>query len=160
VLLQQLALAGIAAGLGALGEVELDADLDLAAARPEHGVELGRFVLLDEEPANAETWFLARAFKVLRAALALPGPGWTRRVQAGGTGALRYQWRRNGLAVAGATTAKGVSTAAATLDGTDTAVDLFLNFLVDDTDHDVTTTPANLIVSGTITLHWINLGDK
>jgi hypothetical protein len=36
---------------------------------PDRGVELGRFVLLDEEPANAETWFLARAFKVLRAAL-------------------------------------------------------------------------------------------
>jgi hypothetical protein len=33
------------------------------------GVELGRFVLLDEEPANAETWFLARAFRELRAAL-------------------------------------------------------------------------------------------
>lgn len=63
-------------------------------------------------------------------------------------------------AVAGATTAKGVSTAAATLDGTDTAVDMFLNFLVDDTDHDVTGTPANLIVNGTIVVHWVNLGDK
>jgi hypothetical protein len=30
------------------------------------GVELGRFVLLDEVPGNAETWFLARAFKLLR----------------------------------------------------------------------------------------------
>lgn len=30
------------------------------------GVELGRFVLLDQEPANAETWFLARCFEVLR----------------------------------------------------------------------------------------------
>jgi hypothetical protein len=29
-------------------------------------VELGRFVLLDEEPANAETFFLARAFEVIR----------------------------------------------------------------------------------------------
>jgi hypothetical protein len=36
---------------------------------PNEGVELGRFVLLDEEPANAETWFLARAFKLLKAAL-------------------------------------------------------------------------------------------
>lgn len=34
------------------------------------GVELGRFVLLDEEPANAETWFLARAFRLMRDALA------------------------------------------------------------------------------------------
>ena len=32
-----------------------------------NGVELGRFVLLDEVPFNAETWFLARAVKVLRA---------------------------------------------------------------------------------------------
>ena len=28
-------------------------------------VELGRFVLLDEVPANGETWFLARAFRLL-----------------------------------------------------------------------------------------------
>lgn len=31
-----------------------------------HGVELGRFVLLDDVPGNGETWFLARAFKLLR----------------------------------------------------------------------------------------------
>jgi len=30
------------------------------------GVELGRMVLLDDVPANGETWFLARAFKLLR----------------------------------------------------------------------------------------------
>lgn len=30
------------------------------------GVELGRFVLLDEVPGNGESWFLARAFKALR----------------------------------------------------------------------------------------------
>lgn len=29
-------------------------------------VELGRFVLLDEVPANGETWFLARCFELLR----------------------------------------------------------------------------------------------
>ena len=29
-------------------------------------IELGRFVLLDEVPANGETWFLARAFAALR----------------------------------------------------------------------------------------------
>src|SRR5579875_1627310 len=28
-------------------------------------LELGRFVLLDQEPANAESWFLARCFAVL-----------------------------------------------------------------------------------------------
>jgi len=32
----------------------------------EAGVELGRFVLLDEVPGNAESWFLARAFRVAR----------------------------------------------------------------------------------------------
>lgn len=63
-------------------------------------------------------------------------------------------------AAAGATTAKGVSTAVLTLDGTATAVDVYLNALVDDADHDVTTTPASLIVNGTITLSWIHLGDK
>lgn len=30
------------------------------------GVELGRFVLLDDVPGNGETWFLARAFRLLR----------------------------------------------------------------------------------------------
>lgn len=30
------------------------------------GVELGRFVLLDDVPANGETWFLSRAFKLLK----------------------------------------------------------------------------------------------
>lgn len=29
------------------------------------GVELGRFVLLDDVPANGETWFLSRAFRAL-----------------------------------------------------------------------------------------------
>lgn len=33
------------------------------------GVELGRFVLLDDVPANGETWFLRRAFGVMRAEL-------------------------------------------------------------------------------------------
>lgn len=40
-----------------------------AGVGPAEGVELGRFVLLDEEPANAESWFLARAFRLLRQAL-------------------------------------------------------------------------------------------
>jgi hypothetical protein len=31
------------------------------------GVELGRFVLLDDVPANGESWFLARAFELARA---------------------------------------------------------------------------------------------
>jgi hypothetical protein len=32
---------------------------------PKEGIELGRFVLLDDVPANGETWFLARAFRAL-----------------------------------------------------------------------------------------------
>lgn len=31
------------------------------------GVELGRFVLLDDVPGNGETWFLARCFELLKA---------------------------------------------------------------------------------------------
>lgn len=43
------------------------------------------------------------------------------------------------------------------LDGTGTAIDLFLNFLVDDNAaHDNTIKAA---FTGTITFHWINLGD-
>jgi len=33
---------------------------------PGPGVDLGRFVLLDDVPANGETWFLARCFEILR----------------------------------------------------------------------------------------------
>lgn len=65
-------------------------------------------------------------------------------------------------AVSGATTAKGISTsteACKVFDGTSTAKDVFLNLLVDDADHDVTGTPCNLIVNGTITIVWTNLGD-
>jgi hypothetical protein len=36
---------------------------------PHEGVELGRLVLLDDVPYNAETWFLARAFGVMHAEL-------------------------------------------------------------------------------------------
>ena len=65
-------------------------------------------------------------------------------------------------AVAGVTTAKGVATATEAfkvLDGTATAIDAYLNFLVDDADHDVTGTPCNLIVNGEVTIFWYNLGD-
>lgn len=65
-------------------------------------------------------------------------------------------------ATAGATTANGQSTATecpAYLDGTGTAVDVYLNFLVDDADHDVTSTPCNLIANGTIKLTYAVLGD-
>lgn len=64
-------------------------------------------------------------------------------------------------ASAGATTANGQSTASemAVLDGTGTAKDAFLNFLVDDADHDVGGTATNLVVTGTIRLFWIQMGD-
>lgn len=44
-------------------------DRVLTSVFPGHvleSVELGRFVLLDEVPGNGETWFLARAFELLR----------------------------------------------------------------------------------------------
>jgi len=37
------------------------------------GVELGRLVLLDDVAANAESWFCARAFRLVRAALGVDG---------------------------------------------------------------------------------------
>ena len=66
-------------------------------------------------------------------------------------------------AVAGVTTADGQSTsteALKILDGHTAAKDIFLNLLVDDADQDVTTTPCNLIVNGTIEVTWSNLGDN
>ena len=64
-------------------------------------------------------------------------------------------------AAAGATTAVGAATATeqAIVDGHTTALDIYLNFLVDDADHDVTTTPCNLILNGTVTVFWTNMGD-
>lgn len=61
-------------------------------------------------------------------------------------------------AVAGVSSAKGKQLVATLLDGSVTAVDLYLNALVDDADQDVTTTPCNLIFNGTITLTYENLG--
>jgi hypothetical protein len=39
---------------------------NVAPVDPLEGVELGRFVLLDDVPGNGETWFLARCFELLR----------------------------------------------------------------------------------------------
>jgi hypothetical protein len=65
-------------------------------------------------------------------------------------------------AAAGATTGDMVTATAqmGIFDGTGTAKDVYLNVLVDDADHDVTGTACNIIVNGTVTLTWINLGDK
>jgi hypothetical protein len=63
-------------------------------------------------------------------------------------------------AVAGVAAAKGRNAAdIVPFDGTAAAIGAYLNFIVNDTDHDVTTTPANIIVNGSIHLHWVNLGD-
>lgn len=66
-------------------------------------------------------------------------------------------------AVASATTAKAWSTAtelaAGVFNGTSAAVDVYLNLLVDDADHDVTTTPTNILCNGTIRITYVNLGD-
>lgn len=65
-------------------------------------------------------------------------------------------------AVSGVTTADSKSTSTEAyklLDGTGTSKDMFLNLLVDDADHDVTSTPCNLIVNGNIVFHWKLLGD-
>lgn len=64
-------------------------------------------------------------------------------------------------AVSGATTGNAISGASSNvvLNGTSTAVDVYLNVLVDDADHDVTGTACNLIVNGTLTLLWVNSGD-
>ena len=62
-------------------------------------------------------------------------------------------------ATAGVTTAKGQNAAAAYLDGTTTPIDMFLNFLIDDADQDIDATSASLIVNGTVTVTWLNLGD-
>lgn len=44
-----------------------DRTLAVFPTAPKEGLELGRFVLLDQVPANGETWFLARCFDLLRA---------------------------------------------------------------------------------------------
>lgn len=65
-------------------------------------------------------------------------------------------------AAAGATTANGGAATNGYLDGTTTAgaaADVYLNVLVDDADHDVTSTPCNLIFNGTIKLTWFVAGD-
>lgn len=65
-------------------------------------------------------------------------------------------------AAAGATTMDGVSTATehAIYDGTSTALPVYVNILVDDADHDVTSTPCNLILNGTLVFNWIFMGDN
>ena len=66
-------------------------------------------------------------------------------------------------AVAGVTTGDGESTsteACKVFDGSTTPIDVYLNILVDDADHDVTGTACNIIVNGTIKVTYVNLGDN
>jgi hypothetical protein len=58
-------------------------------------------------------------------------------------------------AVSGATTAKGNNIAdIAVFDGNGSVLELFLNFLIDDADHDIGGTPGNLILNGTVEAWW------
>ncbi|MBZ4400389.1 hypothetical protein [Myxococcus sp. AS-1-15] len=52
-------------GVAVLSQPVNDKALAVFPGGAESSVELGRFVLLDDVPANGETWFLARAFEVL-----------------------------------------------------------------------------------------------
>lgn len=64
-------------------------------------------------------------------------------------------------ATAGVASAVGVATATeapALLDGHVSAVPVFFNVLVNDTDHNVNGTACNFILNGTLTLTWINYG--
>lgn len=61
-------------------------------------------------------------------------------------------------AVDSASTLQATSTASVIVDGTGTPVPVYLNILVDDADHDVTSTPTNLDVDGDLTIYWVNLG--
>ena len=61
--------AGLYTGGALVGVAVFSVPMSEGALRPfgvDDAVELGRLVLLDEVPANGESWFLARAFEVLR----------------------------------------------------------------------------------------------
>jgi len=65
-------------------------------------------------------------------------------------------------AVASVTTATAVSTATETgvfHDGSTTPVPVYLNFKIDDADQDVTTTPTNLLLTGSVTIWYQEMGD-
>lgn len=61
-------------------------------------------------------------------------------------------------AVDGDTTANGGSSGPLAIDGLSTPMDVYLNAVVDDADHDVTGTPCNLEFTGTIEIIWKYLG--
>lgn len=53
-------------GVAVLSQPASQAALTAALPGFDAGVELGRFVLLDDVPANGESWFLARVFELAR----------------------------------------------------------------------------------------------
>lgn len=53
-------------GVAVFSQPASQAVLDVLPNGRAEGTELGRLVLLDRVPANGETWFLARAFAILR----------------------------------------------------------------------------------------------
>lgn len=57
---------GILVGVAVFSHPVNDRVLDALPCPREEGVELGRLVLLDDVPANAESWFIARCFEGLR----------------------------------------------------------------------------------------------
>lgn len=59
--------------------------------------------------------------------------------------------------VSGTKQASGVATTPALFNGTATAIDAILNLAVPDADR--SDTAENLSITGTIVIHWINLGD-
>jgi hypothetical protein len=60
--------------------------------------------------------------------------------------------------VDGVGSASGALAASAQFDGTTTPVELNLNMIIDDADVEDATT-ADVLVSGTVTVTWVNLGD-
>ena len=61
-------------------------------------------------------------------------------------------------AVSGVTTGDMQSTSTEVAKVFASGTDVYLNILVDDADHDVTGTPCNIIVNGTITFSYVKLG--
>lgn len=125
-------------------------------------------------PAGAIIWFGATSDLALTKSSAGINTDWdgdvglgTVEVAAGATLATTEQdlipTTATPQAVAGVSSADTESTStesANVFDGTSTAKDAFLNFLIDDADHDIGATPGNIIVNGSITLLWASLGDN
>lgn len=57
---------GELAGVSVFGNPTNEASLQVVPGSREEKAELGRFVLLDDVPGNGESWFIARAFDLLR----------------------------------------------------------------------------------------------